>query len=369
MASKDFYQVLGVNEKATAEEIKKAYRRLAKQYHPDANPDQPGASDMFKQISEAHSVLSDPEKRKKYDQMRRLGAFDDTGSRRASGGRGQAAGGPAGGPAETFDFGDFGSMGLGDIFSSIFGGSRGRRDEPAGDTLETALEIPFRTAALGGKVTVTMPVTGTCATCSGTGAAPGATLSTCPECKGRGTISFGQGGFAVNRPCPLCRGRGKIPSVPCPTCNGAGEVRTDKTVVITVPPGTDTGTKIRMKGQGGAGGPGQPAGDLIVTFEVEPDRFFHRDGLDVLCTVPINVAQATLGSKIRVRTIDGKKVVLKVPPGTQPGKKFRIKGMGIAKGDKRGDQIVEVAVTVPEHLTPEQEALVKGFADAANLPY
>jgi molecular chaperone DnaJ len=367
VASKDFYQVLGVPESATAAEIKKAYRRLAKQYHPDANPNNPQASETFKQISEAHGVLSDAEKRKKYDQMRKLGAFDFTGrgaGRPSSGGA--RGGGGAGGATETFDFGDFGSMGLGDIFSSIFGRG-GKRDEPRGETVETVLSIPFRTAALGGKVPVTLVMTGACPACAGSGAAPGASVSQCPECKGRGTISFGQGGFAVNRPCPMCRGKGKIPSEKCGTCGGNGAVQSDKTIVITVPPGTDSGTRIRLKGQGEAPTPGGQAGDLLVTFEVEPDRFFRRDGLDVNCEVPINLAQAVLGTRVKVRTLDGKKVVLTIPPGTAAGKKFRLKGMGIPKGDGRGDQLVEISVTMPGPLSDEAEALFKQFADRAGL--
>jgi len=370
VAAKDFYQVLGVSEKATAAEIKKAYRRLAKQFHPDANPNNPQASETFKQISEAHGVLSDPEKRQKYDMMRRLGAFDT--SRRPGGGQGAPGGqgrGPAGGtaPGDIFDFGDIGSMGLGDIFSSIFG--KGKREEPRGDSIEAELEIPFRTAALGGKVPITLTMNEACATCGGSGAAPGASLTTCPECNGRGTISFGQGGFAVNRPCPMCRGRGKVASQKCPTCDGVGETRAEKRVMITVPPGTDSGTKIRLKGQGGAGRSGTPAGDLMVTFAVPPDRFFRRDGLDLICDVSINLAQAAFGSRLRVKTLDGKRVVLKIPPGTQPGRKFRVKGEGIAKGERRGDLLVNVQVTVPEHLSPEQAELLKKFADSAGMPH
>ena len=367
MASKDFYQVLGVSESATPAEIKKAYRRLAKQYHPDANPNNPQAAEMFKQISEAHGVLADAEKRKKYDQMRKLGAFDFTERGPARSGAGARPGG-SGGSSESFDFGDFGSMGLGDIFSSIFGGRSGRR-EARGASIETVLEIPFRTAALGGKVPISLEVNEHCPACGGSGGAPGATFSQCSECKGRGTISFGQGGFAVNRPCPMCRGRGKVPSQKCPTCDGAGEVRSHKQVMITVPPGTDTGTKIRIKGQGEPGEGGTPAGDLLVTFEVQPDRFFRRDGLDVIAEVPINIAQAVLGTRIKVRTLDGKKVVLKVPPGTTPGKRFRIKGMGIPKGERRGDQLVEIQVTMPEQLSPDQEELFRRFADSANLAH
>ncbi len=361
MASRDFYQVLGVGETATAGEIKKAYRRLAKQYHPDANPNNPQASEMFKQISEAHGVLSDPEKRKKYDQMRRLGAFEHAGA------RGGAAAGSRGASGETFDFGDFGSMGLGDIFSSIFG--RGRKEEPRGETLETELEIPFRTAALGGKVPITLAINETCPTCGGNGAAPGATLSQCPECKGRGTISFGQGGFAVNRPCPMCRGRGKVPSEKCPTCDGVGERRVERRVMITVPAGTEPGLRIRLKGQGAGGRNGTPPGDLLVTFQVQPDRFFRREGLDVVCDVTINMAQAILGTRIRVRTLGDKKVVLKIPAGTQPGRKFRIRGEGIAKGERRGDLLVNVQVTLPEELSPEQAELFRKFSDSAGLAH
>ncbi|CAN5900112.1 molecular chaperone DnaJ [soil metagenome] len=364
MAAKDFYQVLGVSESASQDDIKKAYRRLAKQYHPDANPDNAAAADRFKEISEAHSVLSDSDKRKQYDQMCRLGAVDG-GPRRARGGH-QPAGAPGDVGAEGFDFGDFG--GLGDIFSSIFGRG-GRQAESRGDSVEAVVEVPFRVAALGGKITVTIPVTEPCPTCSGSGGAPGATWSTCPECAGRGTISFGQGGFAVNRPCPQCRGRGRVPSQPCPTCRGTGDVRTERRVAITVPPATESGSRIRLRGQGESSRPGGTPGDLIITFQVQPDRFFRREGLDIVCEVPLNVAQATLGTRLRVRTVDGKKVMLRIPPGTQPGRKFRIKGQGLEKTGRRGDQLVAVQVTVPDELTPEQQELMKRFAESAKMSF
>jgi molecular chaperone DnaJ len=368
VAAKDFYQVLGVPDTASQAEIKKAYRRLAKQYHPDANPNNTQAAERFKEVSEAHSVLSEAEKRRQYDQMRKLGAFDGFARRPAGAGAGAYRSGPSGGgfSTEDVDFGDLGGFGLGDIFSSIFG--RGKREE-RGESLETVVEVPFRVAMLGGKVPVTLPVTEPCPTCHGNGGAPGATFSTCPECNGRGTISFGQGGFAVTRPCPQCRGRGKIPSAPCPTCQGAGEVRTERRVMITVPPATEPGTKVRLKGQGLPGPAGQPAGDLLVTFQVQPDRFFRRDGLDIVCEVPINLAQAVLGSRIRVRTLDGKRVVLKIPPGTQPGRRFRVKGQGIEKNGRRGDQLVEVQVTLPEHVTAEAQELMKKFAELERMTY
>jgi len=365
VAGRDFYQILGVPDTATADEIKKAYRKLAKQYHPDANPNTPSAAERFKEISEAHSVLSDAEKRRQYDQMRKYGAFDPTARRRP--GAGAAAGG---GPTVDFeDLQDFqGFGGLGDIFSSIFG--RGRREEPQRpEALEAIVEVPFRVAALGGKIPVTLPISEPCGSCGGSGGAPGAKISICAECNGRGTVTFGQGGFAVSRPCPRCRGRGRIPSERCPTCQGAGEVRKERTVMITVPAGTEPGTKVRLRGQGQPARPGEPPGDLLVTFQVQPDRFFQRDGLDIVCEVPINFAQAAMGTRLRVRTLDGKKVLLKVPPGTQPGRKFRIKGLGLEKAGRRGDQLVAVQVEVPEKLTPEQEELLKKFAEGAGMPF
>jgi molecular chaperone DnaJ len=369
VADKDFYQVLGVPETATPPEIKKAYRRLAKQYHPDANPNNAQAAERFKEISEAHSVLADADKRKQYDQMRKLGAFDAFRRPGSGPGSSRGPGRPSGQPGqeEAFDYNDIGGFGLGDIFSSIFG--RGRREDTRGESLEALVEVPFRVAALGGKVPVVLPITESCSNCHGSGAAPGAKLSVCDECNGRGTVSFGQGGFAVSRPCPKCRGKGKIPSEKCPVCQGAGELRIQKEIMITVPPATESGNKVRLKGQGEPGRAGAPPGDLIITFQVQDDRFFHREGLNILCEVPINLAQAALGTRLRVRTLDGQKVVLKIPSGTQPGRKFRIKGLGIQKGGQKGDQLVQIQVTMPEQLTPEQEEKLKDFADAAGLKY
>ena len=363
MAGKDFYQVLGVPDSASQDDIKKAYRRLAKRYHPDANPNDPAAAERFKEVSEAHTVLADADKRKQYDRMRKLGAFDAA----ARGGAGRGTRGPSGVEYEEVDLGFGGLGGLGDIFSSIFG--RARREDDRGEQLEAVVEVPFRIAMRGGKVPVTLPVTEACPTCRGTGGAPGATMSTCPECSGKGSISFGQGSFAVQRPCPLCRGRGTVPSERCPTCAGAGEVRTERRVMITVPPGTESGSRVRLKGQGQPGKGSRPAGDLVVTFQVQPDRFFRREGLDVICEVPVNLAQATLGTRIRVRTLDDKKVVLRIPPGTQPGRRFRIRGQGIHRGERAGDQLVQIHVTVPDKLTPDQQEAMKQFAERAGLKY
>ncbi len=381
--TKDFYAVLGVSASATQDEIKKQYRKLAKRYHPDANANDPKAAERFKEVSEAYNVLSDPEKRRQYDDMRRLGAFGG-GSPFGARARGASAAGARRGPAgaagpgsgggsfrfEDFDIGGLG--GLGDLFSSMFGnGARagGRAGPERGQSVETTVDVPFRTAALGGKVAVELEVTEECPTCHGNGAAPGATFKTCPECNGRGVVSLGQGGFAVTRTCPVCLGRGRVPSQRCPTCNGIGEVRSRKKVLITVPPGADSGSKVRLRGQGGRGADGGQAGDVVINFNVLPDRFFRREGLDIHATVPLNIPQATLGSRINVRTIDGKKVALRIPEGTAAGKRFRIPGQGIAKEGRRGDMIVEVTIKVPEHLTEEQQRMMREFAAAGGLKY
>jgi molecular chaperone DnaJ len=376
MAQQDYYAVLGVPASASQDEIKKQYRKLAAKHHPDKNPNDPKAADTFKAISEAYQTLGDAEKRKQYDQMRQLGAFGGFGGSRGAGTRGAGAA-PPGGPNVRFDEFDIGGLGgLGDIFSSMFGGGGGRagggtrsRGPQRGQDVESTLEIPFRTAALGGKVPVELDLNEECGTCHGTGAAPGAKLVMCEECKGRGTISFGQGGFAVNRPCPVCLGRGQVPTERCPTCAGAGEVRTRRKVSITVPTGVDTGTKIRLKGQGGKGTKNGPPGDLLITFTVAPDRFYRREGLDLIAPVPINIAQATLGSRVSVKTLDGTKVAIRIPPGTASGKRFRVRGQGIEKDGSRGDLIVQVEVSVPEKLTPEQEEAMKAFAEAGGMKY
>jgi len=378
--TKDFYSVLGVSSSASQDEIKKAYRKLAKKHHPDANAADPKAAERFKEISEANNVLGDSEKRKQYDEMRRLGAFDGGGFGGFGGGRssrGAGAYGGAGGGGPTINFQDFdigGLGGLGDLFSSMFGGGDTRetarqRGPEKGQTVEATLDIPFRTAARGGKVPIDLEVSEECPTCHGTGAAPGASLKICPECDGRGVISFGQGGFAVNRTCPVCLGRGQVPTEACPTCHGTGDVRAKRKVLINVPAGVDTGSKIRLKGQGGKGPQGGPAGDLIITFNVLADKFYRRDGLDVIATVPLNIAQATLGTKISVRTLAAKKVAIKIPPGTPSGKRFRVRGQGIQKGEKKGDLIVEVSIQVPEKLSEEQERMMKEFAESGGLKY
>jgi molecular chaperone DnaJ len=379
--TKDYYQVLGVPEKASADEIKKAYRKLAKQHHPDANPNNVQSTERFKEIGEAYSVLSDAEKRKQYDQMRRLGAFGfgrgtPGPGPRPPGAPGGPGGAPGGGNFSFEDLGDFG--GLGDLFSSLFDrGRRGAAGAPGGrpggpergENVEYVVEIPFETAVAGGKISIDVPITEECATCAGSGAAPGSGTHKCTECGGTGTIAFGQGGFQVKRPCPACLGRGQVPDKPCPSCGGSGMLRQTRTIQVQVPEAVETGTKVRIAGQGERGHSGGQAGDLVITFKVASHKFFHRDGLDIHVTVPINLVQATLGSKIRVRTVRGKRVVLTIPPGTQTGTKFRIRGQGIEKGGRMGDQYVEVKVEIPEKLSDEEQKLLEQFATASGLKH
>jgi molecular chaperone DnaJ len=372
--TKDFYRILGVADNATPDEIKKSYRKLAKQYHPDANPNDAAAAERFKEVSEAYSVLSDEAKRKQYDQMRKfggLGGFTGGGGFRPGGSRP----GAGGATSQTFSFEDLDVGGLGDIFGSMFdfGGSKkrgtGRAGPQRGENIEYAVDIPFRTAARGGKITVQLQVTEECTVCHGSGGKPGTPVNPCPECKGSGTITFGGGSFGVTRPCPNCMGKGKVPADPCTRCGGQGQVREVRPVNVTVPAGVDNNSRVRLAGQGEKGTAGGPAGDLILTFRVQPDRFFTRDGLDVSCDVHVNLAQAMLGSKVRVRTLDENPVVVKIPGGTQHGKRIRIKGQGIEKGGRRGDQYIRVMVDLPEELTDEQRRKFEEFADTAGLKH
>jgi molecular chaperone DnaJ len=376
-STKDYYQLLGVPESASSDDIKKAYRRLAKKYHPDANANDPQAADRFKEVGEAYSVLSDASKRKQYDAMRRNPFAGFGGGRPGAGAPGgPGAGTGAGGAGFSFDdLGDIG--GFSDIFNSIFdrGGRRRQQQRGAGTAhgrgrdVEYMVDIGFTLAARGGRIQLSVPMTDDCAVCNATGAAPGAKLQACAECSGTGTVQFGQGGFAVSRPCPACLGRGQVPTARCSACGGTGQVNVQRQIAVNVPAGVDTGSKLRLSGQGEKGTAGAPPGDLIVTFRVQPHHFFRREGLDIHCTVPINMAQAVLGSRIRVKTVDDRKVALRIPPGTQANTRFRIAGQGVEKAGRRGDQYVQVKIEVPEQLSPEQELLMKEFAEASGLRY
>lgn len=366
--TKDFYKTLGVSEKASQAEIKSAYRTLAKKYHPDARPGAKAAG-RFKGIGEAYSVLSDPGKRKHYDRIRRLPNLGFGRGRGAS----RASGAEADGGFSFEDLEGFG--GLGDIFSSLFdrrgkpGGKETQRGPEKGRSVEYVVEISFLTAARGGKISIEVPITEECATCGGSGASPGTRTEKCGECKGTGAISFGQGGFAVNRPCPACFGRGKIPKSPCKACGGSGMVRQNRRFKITVPKGVEAGSKVRLSGKGERGSGGGRPGDLVIIFKIKPHGFFRREGLDIHVRVPVNLAQATLGSKMAIKTVYGKKVRLRIPPGTQSGTKLRIRGHGIERGERVGDQIVEVEVAIPETLTDEQRQAMEEFASSSGLKH
>lgn len=368
MAQKDYYEILGVSENTTPEQIKKAYRKLAKEYHPDTNPGNKAAEEKFKEVSEAHDVLTNADKKRQYDQLRQMGkrgfagagGFEDLFRGRAGRGR-------------TFTFEDLGGLGdLGDLFSSFFDlGERTRQQRwgpQRGADTYAEIEIPFDQAISGGKTLIEIKREETCPVCKGSGAKPGTKLSTCPECGGTGMLSFSQGAFAVNRPCPRCFGRGKIITAPCPECRGKGQTFRRKKISINIPAGIRDGTKLRLRDQGQPGTAGGPAGDLIVKINIGEHRFFERKGSDIFCKVPINVAQAILGSKIRVRTIDGR-VDLKIPPGTQSGSKFRLRGRGVEVNGARGDQYVEVIVEVPKNMNAKQKKLMEEFAKETGLKY
>jgi molecular chaperone DnaJ len=366
VAAKDYYEVLGIPQDADPDTIKKTYRKLARKYHPDANPDDPSAEERFKAISEAYRVVSDPEKRKQYDAMRSAGAGAGFGGGAGGfGGFGFGQGGAAG-EWRTVDLGDLaGAEGfnLGDLFSSIFGSRRprgGGAPQPRkGADRRIDVRVSFQVAARGGRIEIRVPLEVECPRCEGRGAEPGTPVETCPQCGGSGSVSLVQGGFAVQRPCPRCYGRGTLIQEPCSRCRGEGSVTERKLVKVRIPALTEDGHRIRMRGQGEPGPAGGPPGDLILTVRVKPDRFFRREGLDIHCAVPISIVQAMLGTKIRVRTIHGTKVQVGVPPGTQSGTRLRLRGQGLESEDAKGDQYVEIQVKVPEKLTEEERELVE----------
>lgn len=373
MAGKDYYQILGVPETADSEAIKKSYRQLARRYHPDKNPGDKEAEEKFKEISAAYTVISDPEKRRQYDQMRKM-ASAGAGSDGFGGYGGFRPGGDPG-AWQSINVEDLESIfgrqggGFGDLFSSIFG-SRGRTQTRAAPQPQRGADrivevaVSFEVAAKGGEIHVTVPIEDACPRCHGSGAEPGSPVQTCPQCGGAGMVTLQRGGFAVQRPCPRCYGSGTLIAQPCRRCHGEGTVTERRRIKVRVPAGIEDGGRIRIRGKGEAGVASGPPGDLFLIVRIKPHRFFRREGLDIITSVPITITQAMLGTKIRVRTIHGKKVELKVPPGTQSGTRLRLKGQGIRVGDQVGDQYVEVVVKVPEELTDEERELVEKLAQS-----
>ena len=360
MADKrDYYEVLGVDKNASEDEIKKAYKKLARKYHPDMNPGDKEAEEKFKEINEANEVLSDPEKKSRYDQFGFAGVDPNYGA--------GAGGGAYGG---GFDFGD-----LGDIFGSFFGGGFGggqRRSPNApqrGESIRASVSIDFTEAAFGCEKEVTLERSEQCATCGGNGCAPGTTPEICPDCRGSGTVQTRRqtpmGVFASTSPCRKCGGTGRIIHQPCPDCRGSGAVRKRRTIKISIPAGIDHGQTISLRGQGNAGKNGGPAGDLLITVMVRPHELFRRDGTDVFCEAPITFTQAVLGAELEIPTIDGK-VKYSIPEGTQTGTVFRLKDKGIPvlNGRGRGDQYVTVTIETPRNLNREQKDALRKFSEA-----
>jgi molecular chaperone DnaJ len=355
---KDYYKVLGVAESASAKDVTKAYRKLARELHPDKNPGDAAAEERFKDISAAYDVLGDETKRKEYDEVRRMGP--------AAGGFGPGAGGPGGFSFRAEDLGD-----LGDLFGGLFG-RRGRGGAPRGTgpqrgaDLETDLTLAFTDAVRGVTTSVHLTSDAACPTCHGSGARPGTTPIACPVCGGRGVLDDNQGPFSFSQPCTNCGGRGSVITDPCDTCRGVGVVRRNREVKVRIPVGVADGQRIKLKARGGAGRNGGPSGDLYVNVHVQPHSLFGRDGTNLTLTVPVTFAEAALGAAIKVPTLDGEPVTIKIPPGTRSGRTFRVRGRGVPKGDKHGDLLVTVEVAVPAKLSADERKAVEALAAAAN---
>jgi molecular chaperone DnaJ len=362
---KDYYRVLGVSDTASQKDIKSAYRKLSRQYHPDANPGDKAAEERFKEVSAAYDVVGDPAKRKEYDEVRKLGPMGGM-----FGGAG--AGGP-GGPTGSFRFEDVGD--LGDVLGGLF--NRGRRRGAAGGPgrgtgphrgpdLEAELHLDFDDAVRGLTTTIHLTSDAACSTCHGSGAKPGTTPHMCPQCNGRGVIDDNQGFFSFSQPCPNCAGQGYVIDDPCPTCHGTGVERRPREVKVRLPAGVRDGQRIRLKGRGGPGRNGGPPGDLFVTARVGSHPLFSRRGDDLTITVPVTFPEAALGADVRVPTLDGGSVTVRIPPGTRSGRTFRVKGRGVAGPKKTGDLLVTVEVAVPEKLTDDERRAVEALAAASD---
>lgn len=343
---KDYYQILEIDRDATEGDIKKAYRRLALKYHPDRNPGDKGCEEKFKEINEAYACLSDPQKRANYD-----------------------AYGTAEGMGPDFGFGDFtsdfGSI-FGDIFGDFFGTFTGRkRARPTkGQDLRYDLELNLSEAVFGTEKIINIPRWQTCSSCNGNGSKDGKDISTCPTCKGSGQTKLQQGFFVISKTCYRCNGSGKIIINPCVECKGTGKIRKQRSVSIKVPPGVDTGIRLKVSGEGDAGNFGGPAGDLYVVINVLPHPFFKRKGNDLYCEIPISFTKAVFGGEIEVPTIDGKDASIRIPAKTPSGRVFHLKGKGVSRlgAHGRGDQFVTIYIDVPKKLTPRQKELLEEFA-------
>jgi molecular chaperone DnaJ len=361
-STQDYYATLGVSRSAGQDEIRKAYRRLARKHHPDLNPGDKAAEERFKRVQEAYDVLSDPKKRQMYDQF---GFYSEHGP--------QPGGGPQPGPGMDFGGFDFGAQETGaggftgqfrDLFSQFFGRG-GPQERPApepGTDLEYGLNIDFWQAIRGTQVRVNVSRQETCATCGGSGAAAATGSTTCPQCGGKGSVTQMAGAMRFNLACPRCGGSGKLRNA-CPACHGDGRVSRNETVDVRIPPGVQTGSRLRVAGKGNAGTMGAPPGDLYITVRVEPHPFFHRQGSDIEIRVPVTVTEAGLGAKIEVPTIDGR-ALLKIPPGTASGQKFRMREKGVLNSRKntRGDQIVEVVVQPPKVRDERTKEILRELA-------
>ncbi len=348
MSKRDYYEILGVSKDVSEKELKKAYRRVAMKYHPDRNPGDKEAEDKFKEASEAYEVLADAQKRAAYDQYGHAGV--------------EGAGGMGGG---GFGGGGFSDI-FGDVFGDIFGGGGGGRGGPArGADLRYNLDLSLEEAVKGKTVKIKVPTLVACSPCGGSGAKPGSSPTTCTTCGGHGQVRMQQGFFSVQQTCPTCRGKGKMISDPCSSCHGQGRVEETKTLSVKVPPGVDTGDRIRLSGEGEAGADGGPAGDLYVQVHVREHEFFQRDGKNLYCEVPISIFEACLGGEIEVPTLDGR-VKLRVPPETQTGKLFRLRGKGVSsvRGGAPGDLMCRVVLETPVNLNKEQKDLLEKLRDS-----
>lgn len=367
MAERDYYQVLGVERNASLDDIKKAYRRLVRQYHPDLNKDDPQAAEKFKEATEAYRVLSDPQLRAQYDR------FGHEAFTRGAGAGAPGAGSP-GGPGWPFGAGgfdiNFEDLGLGDLFDLFFGGGRGRpgANEPIpGDDLRYDLTLDLEDAVFGTEVQLEVPRLEICPRCGGRRAEPGSSPETCPACRGRGQIQqerftpFGR--MVVSQTCPRCRGQGRVITSPCRECHGQGVVHRRRQIRVRIPAGVDTGDRVRVAGEGEAGLNGGPPGDLYVYINVRPHSTFRREGDDLRTEIPISFVQAALGAEVQVETLEGKKETVRIPEGTQTGQVFRLRGLGVprVRGSGRGDLLVQVRVVTPTRLSPRQRELLREF--------